>query len=152
MLSDPQTVLVAFDVGVGGCFTAELGGKSGQAGQTPLLCFCEVIGLFDGNFVATGPMYKGANMTLGPCALLEIGGILVALSSIPVQTADQAIFRHFGVDPASKAIVGLKSSVHFRNDFTDLSSSILVVTSPGAVLADPVLLNYQNKRPEIQYR
>jgi len=149
VLSDPETVDEAINSGIGSHFKTELGGKSGQPGQVPFACVCEVKGIFDGNLVATGPMYKGANMTLGPCALLSVGGVLVALSSLPIQTADQAIFRHFGVDPASKAIVALKSSVHFRNDFTSLSSDVLVVAAPGAVFADPKALNYRRKRPQI---
>ena len=64
-LSDPQTVKAAIATGVGRRLRVELGGKSGLPGQTPFLCDCEVKGIFDGNFVATGPMYKGANMTLG---------------------------------------------------------------------------------------
>ncbi len=149
VLSDPKTVNQAIGAGIGSCFTAELGGKSGHPDQLPYSCTCEVKGLFDGNFVATGPMYKGANMTLGQCALLEVSGVLVAVSSIPIQTADQAIFRHFGVDPVSKTIVGLKSSVHFRNDFTELASAILVIAAPGAVFADPASLHYLNKRSQI---
>ncbi|MBX2869087.1 MAG: M81 family metallopeptidase [Acidiferrobacterales bacterium] len=151
-LSDPEVVEQAVQIGIGKKFKTSLGGKSGMPDQSPFHCECEVKGLFDGNFVATGPMYKGASMTLGPCALLEIEGVLVALSSYPVQTADQAIFRHFGIEPSSMAIIGLKSSVHFRNDFTELASDILVVASPGAVYADPSALDYKRKRPSIQFR
>jgi len=147
MISDPEVVEQAHQVGIGHTFEAMLGGKSGLPGQVPFSCRCKVLGLADGHFIATGPMYKGARMSLGNCALVEIDGVKVALSSKPVQTADQSIFRHLGVEPADMAVVGLKSSVHFRNDFTALASEILVVAAPGAVFADPATLNYRNKRP-----
>ncbi len=149
-LSDPATVAQAIEAGVGSSIRANLGGKSGLPGQVPFPCDCVVLGFADGNFTATGPMYKGARMTLGPCALIEVSGIKVVLSSSPVQTADQSLFRHLGIEPEEMSIVGLKSSVHFRNDFTNLASEILVVAAPGAVFADPANLEYKNKRKAIR--
>ena len=66
------------------------------------------------------------------------------------QAADQAHFRHLGVEPAAKDYVALKSSVHFRNDFEDLASAILIVSSPGEVYADPSTLDYRNIRGGIE--
>ncbi len=149
-LSDPETVSLATAAGIGVRFDALLGGKSGQAGQKPYPCQCTVLALADGNFIATGPMYKGAHMTLGPCALVETGGVKVVLVSKPVQAADQSIFRHLGVEPANTSIIALKSSVHFRNDFSGLGSAILLLAAPGTVVADPAELIYKNKRKSIR--
>jgi microcystin degradation protein MlrC len=150
VLADPESVRQAREAGVGGLFAAALGGKSGLPGQSPYECSCRVLSLPDGNFTATGPMYHGAHMVLGPCALLETSGIRVLVSSQPVQVADQSIFRHFAIEPADEDILALKSSVHFRNDFTDLASAILVIAAPGAVVADPAMLDYRRKRPGIR--
>ncbi|MEM7196323.1 MAG: M81 family metallopeptidase [Pseudomonadota bacterium] len=152
VLSDAETVTAAAHAGVGSRFTTALGGKSGLPGQIPYDCEATVLQLSDGQLTATGPMYKGARMTLGPCALIEVGGIKVAVSTYPVQTADKAIFRHFGIEPGDMDILALKSSVHFRNDYTDIASHILVIAAPGAVLADPATLAYRNKRSEIALR
>ena len=100
----------------------------------------------DGQFAATGPFYKGSRMQLGPMALLRIGGVRVAVSSVPQQAADQAMFRHLGVDPATAKILVLKSSVHFRADFGPLAEDILVVRAPGPNVADPAELSYQKLR------
>ena len=150
MLSDPEAVLSAKAAGVGAEISLALGGRSGLPGQTSLDCCCRVLGLADGNFTATGPMYHGAHMVLGPCALLETGGVRVAVSSKPVQAADQSMFRHLGIEPADAPILALKSSVHFRNDFTDLADAILVAAAPGAVFADPAMLTYHNKRESLR--
>ena len=150
VVADPESVSQAIEAGTGGRFEAMLGGRSGLPGQAPYRCQCRVLSLPDGCFTATGPMYHGAHMVLGPCALLETGGVRVLVSSQPVQVADQSIFRHFGIEPGDERILALKSSVHFRNDFTDLAESILIVAAPGAVIADPTRLDYQRKRPGVR--
>lgn len=150
VFSDPAAVTEAGRAGIGAEIPLSLGGRSGLPGQAPYRCRCRVLGLASGNFTATGPMYHGAHMVLGPCALLETGGVRVVVSSKPVQAADQSMFRHLGIEPSSVSLLALKSSVHFRNDFTDLAAAILVVAAPGAVHADPATLTYRNKRPSIR--
>ena len=150
VLSDPAAVTLAQAAGIGESITLQLGGRSGLAGQQPFVCHCKVLNLTDGQLVATGPMYRGAKMTLGDCALLLIDGVEMAVSSNPVQTADQAILRHFGIDLNEKDIIVLKSSVHFRNDFTELAGEILLAAAPGAVFADLATLTYQHKRESIR--
>ncbi len=150
LLSDPDAAAAATDAGVGAEIEVALGGRSGLPGQSPYHCRLRVLALADGNFTATGPMYHGARMVLGRCALLETGGVRVIVSSKPVQAADQSMFRHLGIEPAREPIIALKSSVHFRNDFADLADAILVVEAPGAVHADPAKLHYQNKREGVR--
>ncbi len=150
ILSDPQVAQAATAAGVGRKIDVLLGGKSGLPGQFPYECRCQVLALGDGNMVATGPMYRGARMVLGPCALLDIRGVRVLVSSKPVQAADQSMFRHLGINPESVPVLALKSSVHFRNDFADLADTILVVAAPGAVHADPATLDYRNRRDTVR--
>ena len=45
--------------------------------------------------------------------------------------ADRAMFRHLGVEPEARPLLGLKSSVHFRADFGPIAEAILVVAAPG---------------------
>lgn len=150
VLSDPDAAAAATEAGVGAEIEVSLGGRSGLPGQSPYHCRSRVLCLGDGNFTATGPMYYGARMVLGRCALLETGGVRVIVTSKPVQAADQSMFRHLGIEPSDVPILALKSSVHFRNDFTDLADAILVVEAPGAVHADPSKLVYHNKRQQMR--
>ncbi|MDH3693539.1 MAG: M81 family metallopeptidase [Gammaproteobacteria bacterium] len=151
-LNDAQTATKAHQLGIGERFDAQLGEHSGLVGHKPLHANTKVVALSDGSFTATGPMYKGARMTLGPCALLEIDDVQVLVSSHAVQTADQSIFKHIGIDPEGKSVIALKSSVHFRNDFEAMASDILIVAAPGVVYADPSQLIYKNIRPGIHVR
>jgi len=150
VINDAEVASRAHETGIGGSFDTELGGKTEVPGQGPFRCTMEVRNLSDGRFTATGPMYKGANMELGRCALLQISGILVVVCSTAVQTADQEVFRHIGIEPGAMDYVALKSSVHFRNDFSNLASRIIIVSAPGEVYADPATLHYDNIRPDIE--
>ena len=149
-ISDPEVAEQAHLHGPGAQLEINLGGKSGMAGQSPLSCHARVLALSDGRFIATGPMYKGADMQLGPCALIEIHNIHVLVCSKPVQTADQSVFLHMGIDLSNYRLIAVKSSVHFRNHYTELADEILVVAAPGVVYADPSSLNYKNIRPDLE--
>ncbi len=94
-----------------------LGAGAGTAGETPLAARFKVIALGDGRFTGTGPFYRGGRFELGPMALLELGGVHIAVASRKQQAADQAMFRHLRAEPAEHAVLVLKSSVHFRADF-----------------------------------
>jgi microcystin degradation protein MlrC len=149
---DPAAAEAAHRAGVGAMLSIGLGGKSGAPDQRPLQGSYRVEVLGEGKFLGTGPMYGGAAMNLGPMALLRIGGVRVVVATRKVQAADQAIFRHLGVEPATERILGLKSSVHFRADFTPIAEDILVVKAPGAMLADPADFPFTRLRPGIRIR
>ncbi|MCC3306270.1 M81 family metallopeptidase [Sneathiella sp. HT1-7] len=145
-ISDSETAEMAHAAGVGRDILADLGGK-GFKGDTPLSGLYTVLALANGELLATGPMWKGAQMQLGPCALLERDGVKIAVSSKTVQTGDSEMFRHLGIDPKAQSIIALKSSVHFRADFERFAQEIIVALSPGPVEADLVKLKYKKLRP-----
>ena len=150
VLCDPGAAAAAHAAGVGAQLSLDLGGKSGAAGQQPYAAHYKVLALGDGRFTATGPMWLGSRMRLGPMALLEVSGVRVLVGSKAEQAADQSMFRHLGVEPAEQSIIALKSSVHFRNDFQDIADSVLVVAAPGPVYADPGRLDFRNMRPGVR--
>ncbi len=149
---DPASAAAAHAAGQGATVTLDLGGKSGAPGQHPFHGSFVVEAIGTGEFIGTGPMYGGAHMKLGPMALLRIGGVRVVTATRKVQAADQAIFRHLGVEPTTTHILALKSSVHFRADFAPIAQDILVVKAPGAMLADPADLPFKRLRPGIRLR
>ena len=46
----------------------------------------------------------------------------------------------------------MKSSVHFRADFEPIAEAVLVVQSPGEMVADPVDLPFRRLRPGLRMR
>jgi microcystin degradation protein MlrC len=149
---DPASAAAAHEAGKGATITLDLGGKSGAPGQHPFRGSFVVEALGTGEFLGTGPMYGGAHMKLGAMALLRIGGVRVVTATRKVQAADQAIFRHLGVEPTTTRLLALKSSVHFRADFAPIAQDILVVKAPGAMLADPLDFPFKRLRPGIRLR
>ena len=143
---DVETAAQAHAAGEGAEIEAALGAKSGLPGEAPLCGTYLVEKLGDGQFIGTGPMFKGLRYQLGPMALLRTGGVRVIVSSKRAQAADQSILRHFGLEAAEQKIIALKSSVHFRADFSDLAREILIVESPGLNTADTTKLHYKHLR------
>lgn len=137
LLIDPASARRAHEAGQGATLDFELGEISGVPGHVPLRGRFTVERLGSGSFTCTGPMYRGFRKNLGPMALLRQGGVRVAVSTYKSQAADQEMFRHLGVEPASQRIVVLKSSVHFRAHFQPIAQAVWVVRSPGPALADP---------------
>jgi len=152
LLIDAASAKQAHEVGVGCTAEFRLGETSGLPGHVPLAGEFKVAALADGNFTCTGPMFKGFAMKLGPMAVLEHGNVRVVLASKKVQAADQAMFRHVGIEPVQQRILALKSSVHFRADFEPIAREILVVAAPGPARADPTAFPFKRLRRGLRLR
>ncbi len=152
LLNDPASALRAHEAGIGATLEFALGETSGVPGRAPLRGRFSVEALSDGRFTCTGPMFRNFRMTLGPMAVLRQGGVRVVLSTNKCQAADQQMFRHLGVEPATQRIVALKSSVHFRADFQPIAREVLVVRAPGPALADPADFPWRRLRPGLRLR
>ncbi|MEZ5817153.1 MAG: M81 family metallopeptidase [Hyphomicrobiaceae bacterium] len=145
---DPATATAAHAAGEGTIANFAIGGKR-LPGDEPVDCRARVVRARSDGWTATGAMKGGMPVDLGLTALLEIepSGVLVAVASRPAQTMDSSIFRHLGLVPEKLPIIVVKSSVHFRADFTPLASAILVAAAPGPVAIDHTQLAYRRLRP-----
>ena len=155
LLIDEEAALRAHEAGTGATLGFALGGRSCVPGDAPFTGEFTVERLADGQFTCTGPMFRGFRMALGPMALLRsraAPGVRVALASRKCQAADQAMFRHLGVEPQSCRILALKSSVHFRADFQPIAREVLVVKAPGPALADPAEFRWTRLRAGVRLR
>jgi microcystin degradation protein MlrC len=137
----------AHAAGQGATLELSLGAHSGFPGETPLTARFAVERLGDGRFVGTGPFYHGGRFELGPMALLRTGTTRIVVASRKQQAADGAMFRHVGAEPGDARVLVLKSSVHFRADFGDLASRIVLVQAPGPNVADPSRLPFRKLPP-----
>ena len=146
VINDAEAARQAHRAGVGELLTISLGGKSGMPDNRPFVAEFRVVALADGRFRATGPMLAGAEMDFGPTALLQVDDVRVAVGSRAIQTMDQSMFRHLGVEPAEQGIIALKSSVHFRNDFQEFAGAVLSVIAPGPVTVDLSQVDFSDAR------
>jgi microcystin degradation protein MlrC len=149
---DAECAARAHEAGHGASLDLALGARSGFPGETPLVARFTVERLGDGRFIGTGPFYHGGRFDLGPMALLRTGRTRFVVASRKQQAADAAMFRHVGVEPADARVLVLKSSVHFRADFGDLASRIVLVEAPGPNIADPSRLSFTKLPPDKRLR
>ncbi|MEM7289737.1 MAG: M81 family metallopeptidase [Pseudomonadota bacterium] len=150
VLCDSEAAAIAHRAGVGAEITIGLGAKSGLDGHEPFHAIFRVEALSDGNIQSIGEYFAGGMMQLGPMAMLAVGGTRIIVSSRAEQAADQAMFTHFGLDPASLDILVLKSTVHYRADFQDIASDVLEVVAPAPMPVDSSQLDYKNLRPGLR--
>ena len=150
-LIDPDTAAAAHRIGEGRSGQFAIGGKR-LPGDSPVETTARVLRARTDPWVGVGAMKAGMPIDLGPVALLEIepSGVLVAVASRVAQTIDSSIFRHLGLVPEDLPIIAVKSSVHFRADFTPMAEAILVAKAPGPVAIDHSELAYRRLRPGVR--
>lgn len=134
-LFDPDTAAAAHAAGLNTRISVEIGGRNGPEGVAPYPCNAAVVTLSDGRFVCKGEMQRDVATDVGPAALLRIEGpkghVDVLITSRRNQAIDVEYFRHIGAEPTAYRLVAVKSTVHFRADFSPLAAEVIPVISPG---------------------
>lgn len=147
---DPELAAEAHQLGIGTRFDARFNRSRGDASweqwDTPLDVTAEVAAMHDGNVTGRSGLTAERRMTLGPSALLKIGGISVVVISDRTQTADPIFFEMFGLDIADAETVCVKSRSHFRAGFAPWFAPEQVYEVDTAGLTSPVLENWPFKR------
>jgi len=155
LMYDPDTALAAHAAGTGAVIERAIGRSvpiySGMS-PPPLAGRFRVRQLSDGRTTLAGPMMTGAPVNLGPSACLEIDGVLIAVVSGKTQLLDRVLLGMVGIDAQAMRIIGVKSSNHFRADFTPIASHVLVCKSGAPMAADPADLAWQHLPPHTRTR
>lgn len=133
LIVDPEAVQLAIEAGEGATLQLSLGGKSGIKNDTPFEAEFLVEKISNGQAKALGPYYRNRTLEMGPSVCLRIGGVQVVVASEKIQMADRVMFSFIGVDPLAADILVVKSTVHFRADFTPIAEEIIVATAPGSM-------------------
>jgi microcystin degradation protein MlrC len=92
-----------------------------------------------------GPML----VAMGDCALIELHGIEVILSSIRSQAFERTVFTALGVDPHAKSILVVKSTNHFHSDFAKFAAKILYCEAGSPYPNNPRTNGYRKARKTI---
>jgi microcystin degradation protein MlrC len=150
VLTDAQGAAAAHAAGEGADITIDLGGGSQLPGVKPFRGTFRVTRLSNGRFLCKGPCVGGREASLGPTALLTIGGVSIVVASKRMQAYDLEIFRHIGVEPTEQRVLVVKSTCHFRADFQPIAESVLVAIAPGAHLVDARKYPYKYLRAGVR--
>jgi microcystin degradation protein MlrC len=160
LMFDPDAAAMAVAAGVGATLSTTVGKAvptfTGQLSDPPVSGRFTVRAVHDGKVTLKGLMMTGLTVHLGPCACLEIDGVLVAVASGKKQMLDRELFRMVGITPEAMKIIIVKSSNHFRADFTPLvenaATDILIAKAAGPMAADPADLPWKNLPESIRRR
>ena len=156
LLYDPHAARKAHEAGVGAVLELALGRSvptfTGQPSDPPVQGRFTVRGLGEDWCQMKGPMMTGVNVHIGPCACLELDGVLIAVASGKMQMLDRELFRAVGIHPEQMKLVVVKSSNHFRADFTPIASRVLVAKASGPMAADPGDLPWKRLDPRMRTR
>ena len=156
LMFDVAAAAHAHAAGVGAHIELALGTAvptfTGQPSDAPVQGRYKVRALGDGQVTLKGPMMTGLKLALGPCACLEIDGVLVAVASGKMQLLGRELLAMVGIAAEAMKIIVAKSSNHFRADFTPIASRILVAKAAGPMAADPADLPWQHLNPGVRTR
>ncbi|MFT3817492.1 MAG: M81 family metallopeptidase [Rubrivivax sp.] len=156
LMYDPAAGRAAHEAGIGATIDISLGAAvptfTGQPSDPPLRGRFKVLGLSDGRCTLTGPMMTGVSVQLGPSACLEIDGVRIAVVGGKKQLLDRELLRMVGIQHEQMRIVVVKSSNHFRADFTPHASAVLVAKAAGPMAADPADLPWTKLPASIRRR
>ncbi|MGF1600051.1 MAG: MlrC C-terminal domain-containing protein [Acidimicrobiales bacterium] len=152
-ICDPAAVAAMAAAGVGAELTVSLGGKLdmpaiGRVGE-PLEVTGRVTALTDGTFTVTVPMGRGTVMDMGPTGVLQVGSVSIVVCSRNVEPWDPACFRSVGIEPTAMRYLILKSRIHYRAGFADISVRDLPCDGVGVTSSDNSLFAFENVRRPI---
>jgi len=132
--TDAPLAAEAHRAGVGATLLARFNREpEGDVFAEPFEAQARVLALADGVFFGRRGLAAGSLRDMGPSALLEVGGLRVAVISLRQQLLDPAQLDILGVDIATVRTLVVKSRGHFRAAFEGFapSSRIFEVDCPG---------------------
>jgi microcystin degradation protein MlrC len=152
IVHDAAAAAAAHGRGIGATLDRLGGGLGDGPGQPPLPGPWRVTALSDGRFRGTSPMLRSAVTDMGPTALLARNGVEVLVATIRQQPVHREVFTHLGMDLNSRAILGLKSSAHFRSGYQEIAEKVIVCLAPGINVEDPASFRFSKMRPGVRLR
>lgn len=133
VFTDPSLARQAHALGVGARFDAPFNRERTDAFSDPWHHPARVLALSDGVFLGRRGLVQGTQREMGPSALLQVGGVQVAVVSMRQQLIDPAQLEALGVDLAEARVLVAKSRGHFRAAFEGFAApgDIFEVDCPG---------------------
>ncbi|MBS4193098.1 M81 family metallopeptidase [Bacillus sp. FJAT-49705] len=130
-LYDPESIEACRKKGVGNKVSLFLGGKVSPEFGDPVPVEATVIAVSDGVFHNSGPFNQHLRVDLKGAAHIQVGKMDILLIGRPMSANDPEMFRHIGLEPSTKRILGLKAKNHFRAAFEPIVGQIIYVDAPG---------------------
>lgn len=142
VMIDGDLAAEAHRLGTGAEFTARFNRTPKTAFDLPFDAPAKVLKLTDGSFVGRRGILRGRALSVGAAALLQVGGVQVAIATNRKQCADPAMLEMFGIDIGKMRSVVVKSRGHFRAGFDEYFPPEHVIEADCPGLTSPVFANF----------
>ena len=146
---DPDAAGACCQAGVGTQVTLPLGHKLDPRWGTPLTVTGRVTRTGDGRFTYTGGMWGGVEVSMGPCAVLQIGAVRVLVTTHATYDWADEQFRTMGTDPARAKFIVAKNPMNYRLAYGDVAKALFILDTPGPT--PPTLRHVRFRRLERPY-
>lgn len=147
-LCDPESVEAMFRAGQGATVTLALGNKRALASlgvsKTPVTMTGQVKQLSNGEYVISGPTYRGMKCSMGRTALLACGDIEIVVTENTHEPWDLGVFTCVGLDPGAKPYLLLKSRMYCRPVFFPIAKGYVECDSIGVTSSNYDLFPFKN--------
>lgn len=142
-LYDPESIEKCRQAGERSFITLELGGKITPEYGLPIKVKAQVMKLTDGVFYNSGPFNQNLKVDLRGAAHIRVDHLDIVLIGRPMSANDPEMFRHLGIEPGEKKLLGLKAKNHFRAAFDPLIEEVVYIDAPGVSTNSLKTLHYK---------
>lgn len=144
---DPQTAKRAFDLGEGMQGEFQIGAWLDTRWGAPITVVATVESLHDGTFTYKGGPTANVETTLGPCAVLRVGGLRILCASHALYEHMDEHYVACGIDIATCKLVSFKNLMNFRK-LVSPDTAFIALHGPGSTPLRLQEVAWQNrKRP-----
>ena len=152
IIDDPEAVASLRELPIGAQTSMMLGGKSGAIGAEPILLDLKLISISDGQFEVEDPhshaAINGRHISMGPCAVVQSGGVTILITSHATAPMDLAQWRSQGIAPEQFSVIVVKAAVAHKQAYDPITTTSLVLNTPGPCTADLRTLPFKHaKKP-----
>lgn len=149
-LCDPEAVEAIFNAGVGATLSLAIGNKRDLESigirKVPPVLTGRVKNLSDGEYVITGPTYRGMTCHMGRTALFAVDGAEIVITERTQEPWDLGVFTCAGLDVRHKQYVLLKSRIYCRPVFFPIARAYVECDSDGVTSSNYDLFAFQRVR------
>jgi len=142
---DPVAVQLCHVAGEGARMPLRFGAKSAPETGCPIDADVDIVR----NIKNARQRFGESVVPIGDASLIRIGGIEVILNSTRAQCFDTSLFSNFGIDPADRKILVVKSTNHFHESFARISPLILYCAAGRPYPNDPRVTPYKKAPRDI---
>jgi microcystin degradation protein MlrC len=153
-IADAHTVLELADARPGDVRTITIGGRGSRLGAGPLEIEAVFVSRSDGNFTLEDrnshlAAMQGIYFQMGPCAVVEVEGVTILLTSRKTPPFDLAQFRSQGIVPETLSAIGVKAAVAHRRAYDPIAVRSFTVATPGPCTSALATLPYRRLRSSV---